>query len=101
MPLAGEADAVVAVADRLVQRRVDAAGEQVVVDQPVALGDEQPGLELDASTGRTAGRGRPRSRRVPASNSSEVSGWSASCTAAMKAFMTYRSVVVPSVMSPT
>ena len=51
VPFAGEGDAVVAVADGLVQRRVVPAGEQVVVDQPVALRHAQPGLQVGASPG--------------------------------------------------
>ena len=47
VPLAGEAEPVVAVAHDLLQWRVDAAGEEVVVDQPVALGDAEAGLEVD------------------------------------------------------
>ena len=46
VPFAGERDPVVAVARRLVERRVVAAGEQVVADQPVALGQAEPRLEL-------------------------------------------------------
>ena len=69
VPLAGEADPVVAVADRLVQRRVDAAGEEVVVDHPVALGQEQPGLEVDGRgvvlSCRRRRRSRPSRPRTP------------------------------------
>ena len=45
--LTGEADPVVAVADLFLERRVDAAGEEVVVDHPVALRERTPGLEVD------------------------------------------------------
>ena len=47
VPLAGEGQAVVAVVDDLVERRVDAPGEEVVVDDPVALRQAQPGLQVD------------------------------------------------------
>ena len=63
VPFAGERDPVVAVADRLVQRRVVPAGEQVVADQPVALGHAEPRLELGGLAGWSAGSGPRRSRR--------------------------------------
>ncbi len=73
VPLAGEADPVVAVADALVERRVDAAGEEVVVDEPVALGEAEPRLEvgrrrvvLHLRAGAVVARTRPRTRATSA-----------------------------------